>query len=133
MTEHENAPALLEQGAGRGCLPGQADTPSIPEQDNARHHRRSRGAVFRIAPGGREPRAVTLTGRAAWSLRLLIEAGAEGLTSADVPPGVRLAALVHKLRAAGVPVKARVETHGGPFAGWHSRYGLAAPVEEVTP
>ncbi len=65
-----------------------------------------------------------LGGRNGWLADRFIETGSQGLTAMDCPPGLRLAAHVHRVRAEGVPVLSTTEPHSGEHAGWHSRYSL---------
>lgn len=76
-------------------------------------------------PGGG---TATFKGREAWALRVLMERGARGVTVAELPAGVRWSHYIMKLRRGGVPIAMDREGHGGPFAGQHGRYRLAAPV-----
>ncbi len=67
-------------------------------------------------------------GRPAWTLGKLVAAGGRGISSLDLPAGVRLSHYILQLRKNGVPVETKYEKHGGEFAGEHARYRLAAPV-----
>lgn len=66
-------------------------------------------------------------GQRARILHALIEAGARGVTAADFG-STRTAAVIHKLREAGLPIATENERHGGPFAGTHARYHLTKAV-----
>ena len=66
-----------------------------------------------------------LGGRNGWLADRLIDADTHGLTAADCPPGLRLAAHVLRMRATGAPIVSTTETHGGEYSGWHARYSLA--------
>jgi len=80
---------------------------------------------------GIESRTVTLSGRDAWALSELVEAGANGCTPID-HPGPRWSGYVHKLRRTyGIHVDTIHERHGGPFAGRHARYVLRSTVRIV--
>lgn len=68
-------------------------------------------------------------GRLAQILNLLIGHGARGLTAADLPPGVRLAAYVCRLRGEGVPIDTQRDCSKGPWGGTFARYTLAVLVE----
>ena len=70
-----------------------------------------------------EPRSVALTGREAWALLNLIEAGITGCTPMTTP-GPRWSDYVFRLRKDGFKVETINENHGGPFAGTHARYLL---------
>ncbi|MCA8896864.1 MAG: hypothetical protein KDA48_16525 [Amphiplicatus sp.] len=63
------------------------------------------------------------TGRTAWALRALIEAGERGCTPIDTP-GPRWSHYVFCLRREGLDIETIAEAHGGPFAGHHARYVL---------
>lgn len=76
-------------------------------------------------------REIALSGRQAWAIDKLIEAGPAGLTTADLPPGLRWSEYIRKLRRAGVSVDMTEERHGGAFKGTHGRYRLSATVETV--
>ena len=70
-----------------------------------------------------ETRSVALTGREAWALLNLIEAGTIGCTPITTP-GPRWSDYVFRLRKDGFKVETITEDHGGPFAGTHARYVL---------
>jgi hypothetical protein len=73
----------------------------------------------------------TFTGRPAWLLEKLIAAGSTGLTTAELPPGVRCSHYILLLRKAGVDIVTLQEMHTGIYAGRHSRYVLRSKVEIV--
>ncbi|AZO23844.1 hypothetical protein EJ070_26290 [Mesorhizobium sp. M1E.F.Ca.ET.045.02.1.1] len=81
--------------------------------------------TVKVEPDGR---TVKLDGRAAWMLKQLIDAGKRGLTTLDLPAGIRVSHSVFLLRRAGFVISSPRESHGGPFPGTHSRYTLATPV-----
>jgi hypothetical protein len=85
--------------------------------------------AFETVLSGRQE--VTLGGRNRWLLRKLIERGNRGLTAAECPAGLRLAAMVHRLRRAGVAIDSEIERHEGQFAGHHARYRLGTVVSEI--
>ena len=87
----------------------------------------TREIVFRVLPDGPTIRA---TGREAWTLRNLIDAGSKGV-SGLVQIGPRLSAYVFDLKRMGIDIEARREPHGGPFPGHHARYVLRSPVEVI--
>jgi hypothetical protein len=126
MSEHENAPALVGQRAGRGCLAGSAGSPEIAQLSAARQSHEWR---IRLATG--ETRIVRLSGRPAWLMELLAEAASQGLTARDLPAGLRISGFVHRLRLAGVLIETETESHGGPFPGHHARYRLGCRVERI--
>ncbi|MBZ9655044.1 winged helix domain-containing protein [Phyllobacterium lublinensis] len=80
-----------------------------------------------IADGPR----VLFTGRNAWAIKQLVEAGTRGVSSRDIPPGVRLAAHVFNLKKAGVVIETVHESHKGPFPGVHARYRTVTQVTIV--
>ncbi len=72
---------------------------------------------------------IILTGRNAWALLQLIEAGTVGCTPIT-HPGPRWSAYVHRLRHDyGVNIETIHETHLGPFPGNHARYVLRSAVQ----
>ncbi len=72
----------------------------------------------------------TFTGREAWTLRHLIEAGSRGVTTID-QPAPRWSHYIFKLRKAGLVITTDYEPHTGPFPGTHGRYRLKTPVTVV--
>lgn len=83
-----------------------------------------RPITVRLSGGG----TATFRGREAWTLRVLIRHGSSGVTTAQLPPGVRFSHYILKLRRAGVRIDMVRESHSTPFEGTHGRYRLAAPV-----
>lgn len=79
--------------------------------------------VAEIADGPR----LRLSGRDAWCLRELVQAGERGCTPID-NPAPRFAAYVHKLRKAGFYIETIHERHSGPFQGLHARYKIRSSV-----
>ncbi len=77
--------------------------------------------------GGFDGPVVTVCGREAWALTVLIAAGERGCTPIDTP-GPRWSGYVHDLRRRGIVIETKHEPHGGPFAGTHARYVLRSPV-----
>ena len=73
---------------------------------------------------------LTFTGREAWTLRRLIEAGSAGVTTID-HPAPRWSHYIFKLRKAGLVITTDYEPHTGPFPGTHGRYRLKTPVTVV--
>lgn len=119
MAANSNAPALLVQHTGRGCLAGSAGTSKIAQLTDRRQSQ-----DWRIAQPLCEERIVSLTGRPAWLLSLLAEAGARGLSARDLPAGLRVSGYVHRLRCQGVPIVTAHQSHGGTFPGHHAVYRL---------
>jgi hypothetical protein len=71
------------------------------------------------------------SGRPAFLLGRLIDAPS-GITTGDLPAGLRVSDYVLKLRRAGVDIATQYERHGGPYEGRHARYRLAAPVQTLS-
>lgn len=78
----------------------------------------------RVEPAGE---MLTFTGRDAWALQCLVDAGATGVTPLDTP-GPRWSGYVHNLRKAGLVIETIHEGHGDPFPGTHARYVLRSAV-----
>lgn len=73
----------------------------------------------------------TITGREAWALGELLDAGPKGCTSKD-NPAPRLSAYIHDLRHDhGVKIDTLPERHEGKFAGNHGRYILRSKVSRL--
>ena len=124
MAEHGNAPALLMQRTGRGCLAETAGTSEIAQLAEPRQ-----SGMWRVTLPTGEVREVHLSGRPGWLLPLLVDACAVGLTARDLPAGLRIGGYVHRLRCQGVPIQTEHEAHVGLYPGHHARYRLAARVE----
>lgn len=76
-------------------------------------------------------RPLIVTGRLAWALGHLIEAGNKGCTPLDYP-GPRWSAYVHKLRTdSGLDIETVHEQHEGPYPGTHARYVLRSQVDLI--
>ena len=71
------------------------------------------------------------SGRNAWALSKLIDAGEKGCTPIDTP-GPRWSAYVHNLRGDGLHIETLSEAHGGPYRGTHARYVLRSLVTIVS-
>ena len=69
-----------------------------------------------------------VSGRVAWTLRHLVNAGRKGVTPIE-RPAPRWSDYVFRLRALGFPIVTHPERHGGQFAGNHGRYELRERVE----
>jgi winged helix domain-containing protein len=70
---------------------------------------------------------VLLVGRAAWTLRQLIQSGPAGCSVFDIP-APRWSGYVHKLRKLGFMIDTIRERHRGRFPGHHARYVLRSCV-----
>lgn len=71
------------------------------------------------------------SGRNAWALTNLIDAGERGCTPIDTP-GPRWSAYVHNLRGDGLDIETITEPHGGPYKGTHARYVLRSSVSVIS-
>ncbi|MER8464196.1 hypothetical protein [Mesorhizobium sp. M1396] len=88
--------------------------------------------TVRIEPDGRTKR---LAGRAAWMARVLIKAGTRGVTTVELPAGVRVSHAVYLLRREGFVISMQREAHSGEFSGVHGRFRIETPctiLEEAT-
>lgn len=72
-----------------------------------------------------------LSGRPAWLLGKLIQAGKSGLTATDLPAGLRLSGYIHNLRKAGLSIETAYEANKDGFGGSHGRYILRDTVQLV--
>jgi hypothetical protein len=93
---------------------------------------RSVALTIRVRIGDAHGAVVTVRGREAWALRMLMAAGERGCTPID-HPGPRWSGYVHDLRKFGIAIETERERHGGPFAGDHARYVLRSPVYVLDP
>ena len=75
-------------------------------------------------------RCATFTGRDAWALRHLVNAGNAGLTTLS-QPAPRWSHYIYKLRRGGLVISTDYEAHSGDFPGNHGRYRLETPVTVV--
>lgn len=83
-----------------------------------------------INPDG-SSHTIELSGRNAWTLSRLIDAGKRGCTAMS-EPAPRWSGYVHKLRHKyGLDIETIHESHGGLFAGRHARYVLKTRVRPV--
>jgi hypothetical protein len=71
------------------------------------------------------------SGREAWTLDKLIDAGPKGVRAID-RPAPRWSHYIMMLRRAGLAIDTIRETHGGAYAGHHGRYVLATPLAVVS-
>ncbi len=73
-------------------------------------------------------RKIVLTGRLAWALNELINAGLDGCTPIT-HPGPRWSGYVHRLKKDyGFVIETVTEMHSGAYAGKHARYVLHSDV-----
>lgn len=89
--------------------------------------RYSGGLAYQVTASTGETFRLVVTGRSAWALNKLREAGQRGCTPAK-DPAPRWSSYVHTLRKAGVEIETVIETHSGTFPGRHGRYVLLAAV-----
>lgn len=76
-------------------------------------------------------KSIWLSGRNAWALSKLIQAGEKGCTPIN-QPAPRWSAYIHNLRSEyNLLIETIKEMHGGPFAGTHARYVLRDNVCEA--
>ena len=87
-------------------------------------------AIFEIH-GPDRVHSISLTGRPAWLLFRLIDAGSAGLTASDLPSGLRVSGYVHRLRRSGIDVNTTYEANTNEFGGSHGRYALASIVNSI--
>lgn len=69
-----------------------------------------------------------LTGRQAWTITQLFNAGPRGCATID-RPAPRWSQYVMDLRHRGLAIETVYEDHGGPFPGRHGRYVLRTDIE----
>lgn len=85
-------------------------------------------AVFLVENSAGETGLLELSGREAWALKELVDAGASGCTPVT-HPGPRWSGYVHRLRhRRGLAIETVHEAHKGPFPGTHARYLLRSKV-----
>lgn len=84
-------------------------------------------ARFAVQNGTAAAFQISASGRERWALEHLIASHTKGCTPIDTP-GPRWPAYVFDLKAMGVVIETRTESHGGPFAGHHARYVLKSNV-----
>jgi hypothetical protein len=71
--------------------------------------------------------AVTVRGREAWALRMLLAAGERGCTPID-HPGPRWSGYIHDRRKLGFVIETIRERHGGAFPGDHALHVLRSSI-----
>lgn len=88
---------------------------------------------FMITEPNDQQRILELSGRDAWALSELVQAGNKGCTPID-NPAPRWSAYVHNLRHIyGLTILTIHEPHKGKFPGTHARYVLVSNVTIVPP
>lgn len=121
----EASPARV--AARDGALDGQPWKVARPETTSPA---RARKTLIRVRVRGR---TITLAGREAQTLGLLIMRGEVGMTSGEASPlgwARRTSAYVHKLRRAGFGISTTRERAGDASV---ARYRLVEPVEVLPP
>lgn len=126
MTLETRRPAPGDGGGPRKHVSGQGQAQDNPKGRKPQGEPR---LTFRLSPDG-EP--MTVDGREAQTLALLLTTGPRGFTAGEASPlgwARRTAAYVHNLRRMGLPVVTERETtaDGAVVA----RYSLSAPVVVV--
>ncbi|MDX8438332.1 winged helix domain-containing protein [Mesorhizobium australafricanum] len=81
--------------------------------------------VVKVEPDGQP---VRLDGRSAWMMKKLVEAGKRGVSTIDLPAGVRVAHYIFLLRRAGFVISTEHASHGGLFSGVHAVYRIESPI-----
>lgn len=122
---NEASPARV--AARDGALDGQPWKAARPETTKPAHPRKT---MVRVRVRGR---TMTLTGREAQTLGLLIMRGEGGLTSGEASPlgwARRTSAYIHRLRRAGFAISTCREPAGDANV---ARYRLVEPVEVLEP
>lgn len=84
-----------------------------------------------ITNGDCAPFTLITKGRTAWLLDILRLTKGKGITTAELPAGVRVSSALHLLRKKGVIIETVMEPHEGKFAGNHGRYFLVSKVHPV--
>ncbi len=79
--------------------------------------------VTRLTVRLSDGRILRFSGRIAWALNALIEAGPRGVVPID-RPAPRWSQYIMSLRRKGIAIETITESHGGPFKGSHGRYVL---------
>lgn len=97
---------------------------AAPAKSNPTSAPKKSTVTVRIEPDGRTKR---LAGRAAWMARVLIKAGARGVTTVELPAGIRVSHAVYLLRREGFVISMQREAHGGEFSGVHGRFRIETP------
>lgn len=84
--------------------------------------------TVKVDPDGR---TVRLEGRAAWMMAVLVKAGKRGVTTIELPAGIRVSHAVYLLRREGFIISMQREAHGGEFSGVHGRFKIETPCSIV--
>lgn len=101
------------------------------QNDQAPAKSRGRRTGFSLTVARADGSEISLSGRPAWMLHRLMRSPG-GITTAELPPGVRVSHFVWKLRTAyGVGVVTETQAHCGDFPGWHAVYRLSEPLRLI--
>lgn len=123
-------PAVPAQAIRTGLATAPTNSPTTTETP-APPIKKSKGRVkktFRVYDGD-QSRLVTVIGRDAWMLQILVGAGVKGATALE-NPAPRISHYIWKLRHTyGISIASVEEEHGGAYAGHHARYTLHQRVE----
>ena len=125
MAEHIERPAT---GANRGGPSKVFSRAAEHQEDTSKAARAQHALTFKLQPDG-EP--ITVFGRLAQTMDLLIRVGANGVTSGEASPlgwARRTSHYVHRLRQLGVQIGTTRENLTDARVG---RYALTAPVTVV--
>ena len=122
MNREKEAPALVEQRAGRGCLSDATGTPRVPQAPRVSQpaQRAFNWSVWLVRTQGGSEQQIELYGDDTTALVMISTAGRLGLS----PPGQKWTHRLAGLAEAGVAIEAE-ETPGGLC------YRLACVVERV--
>lgn len=129
MTAEMNAPSREHPETGQAEGIGLDSLPLLIEILEDAKPAKSTTFAFEHVLHGRQ--TVALGGRNRWLLRRLISCGSRGVTTAELPAGVRVSALIHNLRREGIPIVSEMERHTGEYAGNHVRYVLDTRAHEI--
>ena len=129
------AGTLLAQDPGReNRHANAASTRKIAQSQGLRHSDErvgpARATLYVVTTCSGDPFTIEVSGRAAWALDRLLDAGPRGCTPAT-DPAPRWSGYVHSLRELGVGIETIREAHGEPFPGHHGRYVLRSTVRRV--
>jgi hypothetical protein len=81
--------------------------------------------VVKIEPDGQP---VRLDGRQGWMMKKLVDAGKRGVSTIELPAGVRAAHYIFCLRRSGFVISTEHASHGGVFSATHAVYRIESPV-----
>lgn len=105
------------------------ESPRLIAGVSPKRHRKT-ARKYEVIPELGAPFMVHASGREAWTLDRLVEAGRIGVTPIE-RPAPRWSGYVCALRRKGVPIQTMREPHKGDYPGQHGRYVLGAEVRRV--